>query len=183
MFAAPVIYSQPVYAQTVPGGSQSTQTKTKSQAAPGGIKSGPNGSETGVTSGAATIGSADTVNTGKAKPNPPPTSGAGTMSGAYNGSQTGVTDGVGTVGMANDAPSQSSASGANTTVERRPVRDHAANSVSANGTLPNTAADWLAMLLCGTMLSGAGLVLRHCKPQARPCRCPAVLPHSENYGS
>ena len=66
---------------------------------PGGNNSGYNGSQTGVTDAAATVGAAADNNSQSSGSNPAASKG-NTTSGAYNGSQTGVTSAAGTIAAA-----------------------------------------------------------------------------------
>lgn len=97
-FATAFMHAQtPQPAQPVNSNRQATPANPRS---PGGNNSGYNGSQTGVTDAAATVGAA-TDNNSQSAATPPHKSNA--TSGAYNGSQTGVTSGAGTIGAASPA--------------------------------------------------------------------------------
>ena len=87
----------PQPAQPVNSNRQATPANPRS---PGGHNSGYNGSQTGVTDAAATVGAATDNNSQSANPSRGKTAGNTPASGAYNGSQTGVTSGAGTIAAA-----------------------------------------------------------------------------------
>ena len=94
VFTPAWIFAQtPQPAQSVNSNRQTTPANPRN---PGGNNSGYNGSQTGVTDAAATVGAATDNNSQSTNPSPGQKK-ANANSGAYNGSQTGVTSGAGTI--------------------------------------------------------------------------------------
>ena len=81
-------------------GNSNRQATPANPRSPGGNNSGYNGSQTGVTDAAATVGAATDNNSQSANPSRSKSAGNAPASGAYNGSQTGVTSGAGTIAAA-----------------------------------------------------------------------------------